>query len=605
VAARAYRRVPRILTRVHETMTGTTLATVPVGTARPRPGPVLGPRMAFVLALLAFFAMGAGWALALPVNGTYDEREHIVRAYGAADLQIYAHDGAQRVPESLLPGDPECTWMRREPATCQTPAPASHHLVTARTAAAGYNPLYYLPVGVPLLISPDYHGIIAARLVSALLAALALAASAAIAVRLRNRLLVGGLVLAVTPMAMNLAGSVNPNGWEIAVGVLLWCCLLPLLRPPPRGLEARADLPPGAAVPAPGADRGLVALAGVAAVLLMMIRHLGPVLVALAALAALLMARRGTVGALVRRRDVRWAIGAVVAAGALELVWIVTSGVADISPAPGGGVPASLSQALREIATTRVPFYLQQVIGQFSYGETTLPGWGVVGWYVAVAALAVPAALLAGARYRIAVAGLCAGCLAVLAGLELEFLHASGWFSHGRYLMPAGVGVVLSGCFVRRWQVALGPAAGRRLVWFATLVAVPVHLWALAGVMSRFQNGPKVVLNPLRGGWLPAGGPVPALAAELLGLAALVALVWWALRRPDGPPPAPLPGQEAGRRSAGAVAEAGGAGRTGAEVAGNGAVAVEVAGGGRTAAEVAGNVVAAGGGPGAPAPAAG
>src|SRR5262245_45449700 len=259
----------RILSGVQETLTGPAPATRPISPTRT--GADQRVRLAFLVALVAFFGLGAGWALAMPVNGTYDESEHIVRAYGVASGQVYAHDGTQRVPASLLPGDVQCQWQRRLPASCQLPPPPDRGRVPVPTGAAAYSPIYYLPVGVPMLLSPGYGGIIAGRLVSALLCALLLAAAVAIAVRLGNRLLIGGLVLVATPMAMDLAGSINPNGLEIAAGVLLWCALLALVRPP-------APDPPGAERPGTGR---LVLLAGAAAALLMTVRHLGPLLLGL------------------------------------------------------------------------------------------------------------------------------------------------------------------------------------------------------------------------------------------------------------------------------------------------------------------------------------
>jgi hypothetical protein len=127
-------------------------------------------------------------------------------------------------------------------------------------------------------------------------------------------------------------------------------------------------------------------------------------------------------------------------------------------------------------------------------------------------------------------AGLAAACLGILVVLEFAFIHTAGWVAQSRYVMPAGVGLVLAAGFVRRWQAALGPAAARRLVWLAVLVAVPVHLWALATVMTRFQLGPSALIDPLGGSWHPAGGPWPALVVEAAGGLALAATAWLATR---------------------------------------------------------------------------
>src|SRR2546425_1115272 len=60
--------------------------------------PVTGPsrrllRITFLGALVAFFLMSAGWAIGLPVNGTYDENQHVLRAYAAGSGQLYSKPG--------------------------------------------------------------------------------------------------------------------------------------------------------------------------------------------------------------------------------------------------------------------------------------------------------------------------------------------------------------------------------------------------------------------------------------------------------------------------------------------------------------------------------
>ena len=278
--------------------------------------------------------------------------------------------------------------------------------------------------------------------------------------------------------------------------------------------------------PIASARRSARVAAGIASVLLMAIRQLGPLLLGVILLAIVLLARPGRVRELARRRDVRWAAGIVVASGLVMLVWLLTSGVTDFAAAPQRSLSYGPFSTLRQIVAVRVPFYLQQLVGQFSYGETTLPIWAIIAWYVVVGALAVPAALVAGRRYRVAIVGLVAVCVAILVALEFAFIHSAGWFAHSRYVLPSGVGAVLAACFVRRWQAALGAAATARLVRLAVVVAVPVHLYALATVMTRFQIGPTSMMQPFHGSWLPKGGPLPALAVEIVGLAVLAVLVW-------------------------------------------------------------------------------
>ena len=138
------------------------------------------PRRAFLVAFVGFFLLGGAWAAALPVNGTYDESQHIVRAYAAVDGQWRPHGPnrqSSRVPASLLPANPDCTHDNSDayqPASCQRPRPETGR-VSTETYVARYNPAYYLAVGLPIRLWPNLTGIVLARLLSALLCALMLA----------------------------------------------------------------------------------------------------------------------------------------------------------------------------------------------------------------------------------------------------------------------------------------------------------------------------------------------------------------------------------------------------------------------------------------------
>jgi hypothetical protein len=493
------------------------------------PGDPAGRRVlvTFLVALAAFFCMGAGWATALPANGTYDEGPHIYRAYGVATGQLYASDNLQRVPRSLVAGELNCTWAKRKPATCQVPAPHDRSLQPVVSTAAAYSPIYYLPVGLPMVAFKDHTGLLLGRYVSALLAALALAGALALAVALRNKLMVAAVLLVATPMTMNLAGAINPNGLEIACGVLFWAALLGLVRPP-EGISERLT-------------HRLVLLAAVSGSLLMTLRYLGPLLLGLVVLAGAALARRGRVRELLGRRDVRITGVVLGVALAVAVGWILSAHAEDIQDVQGRRQHFGPAQLLRLILTSRMPFWLNQLVGQFSYGETTMPSWLIVAWYALVAALVIPALLLAGRRFRWTIIALAAVCFAVLVALEVHFVNSVGWVSHGRYIMPTGVGIVLAAAFAGRWRAALGEPGVVRLTRAVVLVTLPLHLWALAQVMTRFQIGPTALINPLHGYlhhdpavWLPPGGPLPPLALELAGVVTLGVLAWRLVTMPDG-----------------------------------------------------------------------
>lgn len=487
------------------------------------------------LSLTAFLLVGTAWALALPVNGTYDEKDHIVRAYAVAtghlttDLTTVDRrtdtKPAFYVPAGLLPTNAtvDCAWSPkpyRTPA-CQRWSTGTGKVLTP-SGAARYSPVYYLPVGIPMVLWPDLTGVLLGRVVSALLCALLLACAVTAALRLGSRLLVLGVVLAATPTAMDLFGAINPNGLEIASGVLVFCSLLALLRAPDGRLDERAT-------------RRLLAMGALGSLLLLTVRQIGPLWLGLDLVACALLARPGRVRALLRRRDARWLLVGSWALGlAYAVGWLGYSGIGDVTDNARDALHYSLGHALRFILDRRMPFYIEQVVGTFDYGETHVSRLVIAGWYVLAAAVAVPCLALARVRYVLVVVGLGVASLVTLVLLELYFLPKVGVFSQGRYAMPSLVGVLLGAAALGGFEGRL--AARGVLRWYALVLAgfaALGHLYTLSRVMSRFQVGITAPLNPLRYTWRPPVGPVPPLLLMVAGGALLVALA--ATVRPAGP----------------------------------------------------------------------
>jgi hypothetical protein len=469
-------------------------------------------RRAFLVAFAAFFLIGTAWALALPVNGTYDEKQHLVRAYAVWTGQWLPHERAKDAggietnafagPRSLLPDNADCTWIDKpayHPASCLV---LNHDRAgtLVPSAAARYSPVYYALVGLPLRISPDGTGLIWARLLSAALSALLLAWAVAIGWAGPHRLVGLGVLLAATPMLADLAGSINPNGLEISAAVLLF-----------------------AAVP-----QRRWAAAGVAAALLFTVRDLGPFF-ALAALAlSLFVARIHPREALRRAFAVPAALGA-----AFAVFWAaVGSRGSDLDTGPVASM--STATVVSDIVHGRAEFWARQVVGQFNYGETTI-SLAVIGlWYLMVAALVAPALWFGDRRLRLAVAAALVGSAAMLVAMELYFAPKLGThFAHGRYVMPLGVGAVLLAPLADRYAGWLAER-GRldRLVLLCAGLAVPMQLYALARVMTRFQRGIAAGLDPFGGSWTPPVGPAVPLLCVLVGAVLLGVIVTRSSVRP-------------------------------------------------------------------------
>jgi hypothetical protein len=479
------------------------------------------------LTLTTFFLMSSAWALALPPNGTYDEKDHIVRAYAVATGHITAHETAVDrrgdiepafdVPASLLPTNKsiDCVWAPHPQATtaaCQQWLTGTQPITTP-TGVSRYSPVYYLAVGVPLVASPNLTGLLLARLLSAFLASLLVASAVTALLRTGRRLVGLAIALCCTPLTVDLFGSINPNGLEIAAGVLVFGSLLALARAPGDRLDERTT-------------RVLVQLAALGSLLLLTIRELGPVWLALNIVACVLLARPGRVRDLRRRRDAQRLLGGAWAVGlAYAIGWLVYSGITDVAPVPGTAIHMSLLSEVYHSLTDRLLNFANQAVGSFDYGETYL-GWPViVAWYLLIGALIGPSLLHAARRTTIVAAGLAGLSLAVLTLLDLYFLPKVGWFSQARYAMPTLVGIPLIAAARGGWEQRLiQRRALHRYAMILAGAAATIQVYALVRVMIRFELGLDVRINPLHYVWRPPLGPLPPLLLVLAGAALLTTL---------------------------------------------------------------------------------
>ena len=103
-------------------------------------------------------------------------------------------------------------------------------VVQIGSPAGTYPPLFDVVVGWTSRLFSPYRALYGMRLCSVLMCAALLASALASARSLgRTRVAVGGVVLAVTPMTLFLAGSINPNGLDIAAAIATFAVLLDLL----------------------------------------------------------------------------------------------------------------------------------------------------------------------------------------------------------------------------------------------------------------------------------------------------------------------------------------------------------------------------------------
>lgn len=178
-------------------------------------------------------ALGFGlWAFSSPVGANPDEPVHVMYAWsiatgqGFGDADIPCSTGARpcpkayvELPAGLVPS-PDCyAFKPNVPAACETTVNAGTH----PRYLLRYPPLYYAIIGATLRVALalGFEGTAAVdlgRLVSALISITLLAPALALAWA-RARSLVPALIVLLTPMALFMAGAINPSGAEITAAM--------------------------------------------------------------------------------------------------------------------------------------------------------------------------------------------------------------------------------------------------------------------------------------------------------------------------------------------------------------------------------------------------
>ena len=180
------------------------------------------------------------WSLIVPAFYGMDEVDHAYRATSVAEGQWEAGsrapiDGRGQllpVPEHMVDAAhdicSELTYIGRDNCVPRDPAD-SDGLVTVASAAATYNPSYYLVVGLAAKPFEGSHALMAMRVATALICdALLLWALALMLRTTRNAWPLVGLSLVCTPIFLYSTTSAAPNAVGFCGGVLLWAALMSL-----------------------------------------------------------------------------------------------------------------------------------------------------------------------------------------------------------------------------------------------------------------------------------------------------------------------------------------------------------------------------------------
>ncbi|MCC2312933.1 DUF2142 domain-containing protein [Cellulomonas xiejunii] len=476
-------------------------------------------------------ALGWCWSVATPLMSSPDEPSHVVRAAGVVRGQISLPDADALVSTAepgvagivRLPSDyaasialPNCFAFQQDvPASCQPDLPPPGDPVDTRTYAGQYPPLYYALVGWPSLLLPAESGILAMRLLSALLSGLLVTWGLYRLSRIEgNRAGVWGAAVALTPMCFFLGATVNPAGFEISAAFAFWAaCLALVLSRGPVG-------------------NGALLQAVVAGALLVNTRSTGPVWALAVVVVVLIAAPPGRWRAVVAHPRFRWYVAATVAASAAAIAWLLThpSVVTTKDLYPQFADPRVVVLAV----VGKGSEYLLNMIGDYGWLDAPSPPVTFIAWYAMVGAVLLLAFSAARpARRRGALLVLVLGVALAPAALQVPTAVDVGMVWQGRYALPLAVGVPLLAALVVGVERTPEGQLLRRVARGAVPVVLVGHVAAFYWASRRYAEGLNGQVVTLQPDW---ASPIGYLTGTALYAALATALAWfaWYSYRPAG-----------------------------------------------------------------------
>lgn len=492
------------------------------------------PKRLWAVSFVLFFTIAASWSAATPLGASPDEHAHFIRAAAVARGQIngsevmvphvvagikgdFAETGVQ-LPEwyAELPKHHECyAWRAGTPASCAPAIGDSGKIVEVPTAAGRYHPAYYLLTGWPSLLVEGTKGLYLMRLMSALFCSLLLASAVVTAAEWRRgrSLALLGVFTAATPMALFMAGMVNPSGGEIAAGILVWTALLSvLMSPDPRLLNRR------------------LARVGIGGLVLINIRPLGLIWFAGAVLFGLLLAERGVLRSVLRRKAMWVWTGLLGLAAAGALAWASTHPDNSVIRIPKY---LTTTEAFRRTFGSS-DMYVQQMLGYFGWLDTPAPSLTWYIWLGVIGVLGALAMMYGRKREAVALIGMLIAIVIVPVVGQTSQASKIGLVWQGRYLLPFAVGLPLMAVLILARRMPERGFPLRRLVCFALPLLALANAAAFFWTLRRFAVGISGPWIPYAAHWAPPGGWVLWTGVYTVAAFALVVPGMLRDRVPDG-----------------------------------------------------------------------
>jgi hypothetical protein len=518
------------------------------------------PTRSLTVFVWAFVAIGlsvGAWSISTPLGAASDEPSHMIQAGALVRGQLDGRQvelrlsgipvgmiGTVDVPQWLRDADSLATCFAEKPAVSAACAPTvgkQDRTVPAETQFTNYPPLYYALVGTPSLLSHGSGALYGMRLLGAFVDSTLIALGVYFLITFHSRrLMLFGVMVALTPMVLFVSAVVNSSALEIAAGFATWCGGLCLVD--------RIDVP-----------RSLAIGTAVSFVMLILSRPLSPVYAGVIIAVLAVFTKWSTFRSLLHQRILRPVWISVLVATAVAGVFLIVGGLPSIL-----GVPEKprLSVVGSVWLTLRLSGgWLRQGIGTFGWLDTPVPTIVVVVWVLVLVGL-LSYALLVSDRCRRALPLLAFAIIAMPIVFEAPEINSVGPYWQGRYWLPLAVGLPLVAATAHRGEEQLmsrgSESALGSLIGFAGIssVLVACQIGSFVAALHRYQNG--VGARPgSPAAWSPPGGAVSVIAMFVGGQLLFLALLTWQYRdsqnravSPDRAGTAPVPPGFRGLQSA-------------------------------------------------------
>lgn len=473
----------------------------------------------FLLLWAAIAALGLAWAAATPMAASPDEPAHIIKAAAVVRGDwLGTPTGRAGFTEVEVPSGVAAAWSwtctaydETMPASCQGAFRNGSEPIAAETSAGLYNPVYYLMVGVPTLLTDDPRvAVYAMRALTAIICGFFFAAAAVALLPMTRSF--GALVAilgVLTPTTVFLAGSVNPNAVEVSSAAALLAALLALVR--------RDD----ARIPVPH-----LVLVGLSGVVLANTRGLSPLWMAVIAIIAIIAARPGRLRELLRSWRV-WITLAVLASGSgFAVLWLVSSNTLGSMGTFTGAGTVSPARAFTVMLLERSTD--AGLIALFGWLDTPGPNIAYALWSFLAVAVVLGAFALGRGRLVWATLGSVAAFFLLPAAVQAASVGSSGYIWQGRYSLAVYAVLIIT-------AAVAATASSRADAAFSTLrghlvIGVPVAAVAAFTILwsiRRYAIGGGSWWGELltRPQWLPPLGWWPWPLLTLLAVAGIVAVL--------------------------------------------------------------------------------